>query len=192
MVDLGYQRILVAALTGVVLTICGLGHDFLCCYRRFVLIGSLLFSSLLFFSHPAYSAAQDSLTRLECLELCRSIAKNIEQLKLSNTSLAGFRAATAVHTNCTIGYEFNTRASDVRVGWRAGFPDPDSNGMVLYIGLWDETSKETAQIHTQVAAPARYIGTWRVTFILLEGKGVTSIYSEIIKILKAHGMVERR
>jgi hypothetical protein len=121
---------------------------------------------------------------------CRAIASDLETLTRQFPQLANYRAVD--QEDCHVSYKHKTHRSTARGGWSAGVPHPDDDGIFLYIGIWDPNGSDMRQIDTQPFTGDRWIGDRRVTYLILEGKKVTSADAAITKILERHGMTMRQ
>ncbi|MGB1016498.1 MAG: hypothetical protein ACPG4T_20340, partial [Nannocystaceae bacterium] len=85
-----------------------------------------------------------------------------------------------------IEYALHTQRPTRTGGWTAGVPNPEPNGVWLYLDVHDPSS--TAQIHTQPGGMGRHMGGKNVMFLLLEGEQTTSLAEAVEAILEHHGV----
>ena len=124
-------------------------------------------------------------------ESCAAIAADIELLRARFPALVEYRTGAAMKRDCAIEYGWHTHPPTGRGGWSAAVPNPDRDGVWLYIGLFDPTSPEASdQINTQPVLPDWHIGTRKVTFLILEGDAVRGLGDAIVDVLRHHGLRE--
>jgi len=134
-----------------------------------------------------FACANAAADEIDYARVMNSIARDIAALKAGFPQLARFEAA--VHGDSgqpTISYDFHTHAAPKAGGWTSGVPNPDSDGVWLYIDFHDPDS--TAQIHTQPVTAQQCIGARRVQFLILEGSATRPVGGEIERILQHHGV----
>jgi hypothetical protein len=85
-----------------------------------------------------------------------------------------------------IAYAFHTHRPQGLAGWTSGVPNPDDDGVWIYIDIHEAGSM--AQIHTQPAVPKGILGDKRVMFLILEGAETRSVAGEIRDILRKNGV----
>ncbi len=121
-------------------------------------------------------------------DIIKDIAEEINLLKSKLPELEDFQIDKNVDLeNLQIDYAFKTHDSQSQVGWTAGVPEPDNDGIWFYINIHDPDSM--AQIDTQPGGISLCLKSKRVTFLMLKGRK-TKIGGEIDEILKKHGVVE--
>lgn len=124
-------------------------------------------------------------------QICENIAKGIESLKKNYPQLKEFNVSKNLDKEkCKIEYEYKCHLSVNGVGWVSQVPNPDPDGLWLYINLWNKNDpvESFSQINTQPVMPLWYINERCVTFLILEGKRTRSLDKEILKILKKYGL----
>lgn len=115
----------------------------------------------------------------------RRIAEDIGRLRREFPQLREFSVKADLH-GLDVGYSYRTHRSKIRVGWRAGAPEPDRDGVWFYINLHDPDS--AAQIDTQPMSSGLCFGGKRVTFLLLEGAGTKPLGARLGSILAKNGV----
>jgi hypothetical protein len=116
--------------------------------------------------------------------LMEDIARDIEALGATHPQLAGFRAAEHLHRDqLVISYEFHTHPPRGRGGWTAAVPNPDADGIWLYVDLHDPQS--TAQIHTQPVVPTIHVLGQTLFMLLLEGESTRPASGDLHAILES-------
>jgi len=126
--------------------------------------------------------------------LCANLANDLAALGGTYPQLAAFRAETAMASpDCRIGYVFHCHPPKPRGGFLGAVPEPDPDGIWLYLGIWSESdpSEANAQIHTQPILPRWYLGGRRVTLHVFEGAKVTPARDAILGVLRRRGLVEK-
>ncbi len=118
----------------------------------------------------------------------KAIAVEIAGLRSEFPQLKNFSVTRHIQVdNLVIDYAYHTHRHEERGGgWIAHVPNPDDDGVWLYIDLHDPDSR--AQIHTQPVAPARCFGEKRAMFLILEGKDTEPLAGRLQAILAAHGL----
>jgi hypothetical protein len=118
----------------------------------------------------------------------KAIASDIAGLRTDFPQLREFSATQNVlFDRLAVDYAYRThRHRGSGGGWQAQAPNPDDNGVWLYIDFHDAGSR--AQIHTQPMTPALCLGDKRVTFLLLEGDRTKPLGEPVGAILHAHGV----
>lgn len=112
----------------------------------------------------------------------RSIASDIEQLKNGYPQLQEYSAEKNIDLErLVIEYSYKTHDSELRGGWTSGVPNPDPDGIWLYIDMHEPNS--AAQIHIQPEMPNLCYGDKRVAFLILEGAKTKTVKAEISRIL---------
>lgn len=120
------------------------------------------------------------------MALLEAIARDIEALGARHPQLADFRAAKHFdREHLAIDYAFHTHASTHRGGWTSGVPNPDPDGIWLYIDLHDPGS--TAQIDTQPVVPMIDVLGRKLMMLLLEGDAARPPAAGAL-----HAILERR
>jgi len=96
------------------------------------------------------------------------VAADIEGLAATYPQLAEFRASRHLdRTRLVIEYQRHTHAATHHGGWTSGVPNPDPDGIWLYVDLHESAS--TAQIHTQPVVPMRDVLGRKLMMLVLEG-----------------------
>ena len=118
----------------------------------------------------------------------KAIARDIAGLSTDFPQLREFSATQNVlFDRLAVDYAYRThRYRGSGGGWRAQAPDPDDDGVWLYIDFHDADSR--AHIHTQPMTPALWLGDKRVTFLLLEGDRTKPLGEPVGAILHTHGV----
>ena len=118
----------------------------------------------------------------------KAIAGDIAGLRTEFPQLRDFSATQNVlFDKLAIDYAYHThRYSGPGGGWVAHAPNPDDDGVWLYVDFHDPDS--AAQIHTQPMTPALCFGGKRATFLLLEGDQTKPLGGRIKTILDARGV----
>lgn len=134
------------------------------------------------------SAVARAASEYDYAAIIKAIAGDIAELRSEFPQLRDFSATQNVlFDKLAIDYAYHThRYSGPTGGWTAHAPNPDDDGVWLYVDFHDPDS--TAQIHTQPATPAICFGEKRVTFLLLEGKQTPPLGRRIKAILDARGV----
>jgi hypothetical protein len=128
--------------------------------------------------------------RLSPVELLQVIARDIEVLKWQFPQLEDFEAKKHLDpARLVIEYERHTHAATHQGGWTSGVPNPDADGIWLYIDLHDPAS--TAQIHTQPDVPMLDVRGRKLMMLILEGDATTRVAGELRALLerRAGGLV---
>jgi hypothetical protein len=118
----------------------------------------------------------------------QAVARDIETLRPQYSQLIEFSVTKSTEPDrLVIEYSYRTHDAVHHGGWTSHVPNPDDNGIWLYIDLHEPDS--IAQIDTQPAqAPIQNcVGKKRVTFLILEGPSTKPIAGRIAKILRRHG-----
>ncbi len=151
---------------------------------RLVPAGLGLLALLALLSSTAARAASD----YDDAASIKAIASDIAGLRTEFPQLHDFSATQNVlFDKLAIDYAYHThRHTGPKGGWVAHAPNPDDDGVWLYIDFHDPDS--AAQIHTQPATPATCFGEKRATFLILEGKQTKPLGERIKAILDAHGV----
>jgi hypothetical protein len=139
--------------------------------------------------HTTNKAEESS--KQDYVEICESIAEDIELLRDTFPQLKEFTVSSNLdRESCRIEYEYKCHKPSHVGGWTSGVPNPEPDGIWLYIGIWDEDdpTESSAQINTQPVSPKWHIKNRRVTCLMLEGKRTEIIYSGILDILRNHGL----
>ena len=120
--------------------------------------------------------------------IIKVVASDIAGLRTEFPQLRDFSATQNVmFDRLAIDYAYHThRYNGPSGGWVAHAPNPDDDGLWLYIDFHEPDS--TAQIHTQPVTPAICFGEKRATFLLLEGKQTRPLGARIKAILDARGV----
>jgi len=137
----------------------------------------------------AASAAASTSTDLsvDYARVLREVAQDIAALKSEYPQLVDFDAATGSNSKAaSITYQFHTHAPPRSGGWTSGVPNPDSDGLWLYIDFHDADS--TLPIHTQPITAVQCVGEKRVSFLIMEGNATRRVEGAIEKILRDHGV----
>ena len=134
------------------------------------------------------STAARTATEYDYAENIKAIAADIAGLRDSFPQLKDFSPSQNVlFDKLAIDYAYHTHRYEGRGGgWVAHAPNPEDDGIWLYIDLHDPDSQ--AQIHTQPMVPARCFGEKRATFLILEGKTTKPLAGQLVAILNAHGL----
>jgi hypothetical protein len=137
---------------------------------------------------PLSSTAARAASEYDYAATVKAIAGDIAGLRTEFPQLHDFSAAQNVlFDKLAIDYAYHThRYTGPLGGWVAHAPNPDDDGVWLYIDLHEPDS--AAQIHTQPATPATCFGGKRATFLILEGKQTTPLGGRVTAILDAHGI----
>lgn len=137
---------------------------------------------------PAGRQAVEVAAPIDYAAVCRAIATDIDALGEDYPQLRSFDPRA--ESGCKILHDYRTHPPERRGGWAATVPNPDPDGVWMYVGLWDPTdeSEATAQIHTQPATPTWWIGERRVTFLILEGAETRPCAGAVLRVLERHGM----
>ncbi|EMJ95823.1 hypothetical protein [Leptospira alstonii] len=77
---------------------------------------------------------------LDYPDIIINIRKDINQLKSRYPQLADFTISNIDLKSLKISYEYKCHRPNHNGGWTGGVPNPDRNGMWLYISFWDEKS----------------------------------------------------
>jgi hypothetical protein len=119
-------------------------------------------------------------------ETILAIAHEIDALKPACPHLADFDLQKHVH-GAEIDYAYHTHRADAsqRGGWTKGVPNPDADGVWIYIDIHDPASQ--AQIHTQPAVPMLRVGNDLLMMLILEGERVPPCAGRIWAILSRYG-----
>lgn len=120
-------------------------------------------------------------------QIITEIGRDLAALAQDHPLLQDFSCTKHVHPeSLRIDYAFRTHSTPWKKGWLGGVPNPDPDGIWLYIDFHDPDSK--AQIHTQPLVPRAPIGTKEVILLLLQGENTPPLESRIRDILDAHGI----
>jgi hypothetical protein len=123
-------------------------------------------------------------------EVIAAIAREIAQLKPGCPQLVELDPDKHVEPSLArLQYGYHTHRSTRRGGWTSGVPNPDPDGVWLYVDIHDPSSM--SQIHTQPAVPMLDVGGKRLMMLLLEGEGVPSCAGKIWAILGRYGQGPR-
>jgi hypothetical protein len=127
-------------------------------------------------------------TEYDYAESIKAIAADIAGLRDSFPQIKEFSPSQNVlFGKLAIDYAYHTHRYEGRGGgWVAHAPNPDDDGIWLYIDLHDRDSQ--AQIDTQPVVPARCFGEKRAMFLILEGKTTKPLAGRLVAILNAHGV----
>ena len=122
-------------------------------------------------------------------EFIKNISKEIEILKDKYPQLKKFSTNRHVDIkNLKVDYSYHTHEPERTGGWTSGVPNPDSDGIWLYIDLHDKES--TAQIHTQpLTGISIKFDDKNICFLILQGSETKSISGEIMSIFKRNGAI---
>ena len=134
-------------------------------------------------SAPARTASE-----YDYASIIKAIASDIASLRTDFAQLREFSAMQNVlFDRLAVDYAYRThRYRGSGGGWRAQAPNPDDDGVWLYIDFHNADSR--AQIHTQPVTPALCLGDKRVSFLLLEGDRTKPLGERVVAILHAHGV----
>lgn len=122
------------------------------------------------------------------VEAIRSIGRDIAALKPRYPQLSSFDAEQNVSPeSLSISYQYKTHRSTISGGWSAHVPNPDPDGVWLYIDFHDANSR--SQIHTQPFTGNFTFRNKKVSFLMLEGEKTKHLHSVIWSILNKHGVV---
>ncbi|MBI3552531.1 MAG: hypothetical protein HY077_08425 [Elusimicrobia bacterium] len=120
-------------------------------------------------------------------KILRAVARDIARLRGEFPQLKEFSSTRSVDPeHLTIGYAYHTHEPRRRGGWTAQVPNPDDDGVWLYIDFHEPDSQ--AQIHTQPMTPDFCLAGKRVSFLILEGSKTKSLQGRIWSILKGRGV----
>jgi hypothetical protein len=123
--------------------------------------------------------------------VCSAIARDIAALKPKHPQLAEFDAARiSVQAGvCIITYAFRTHQATRPGGWTAQVPNPDPDGLWFHVGLWDPNGQERySQINTQPGSGSFTFGDNNATVLILDGKRAGAFPTELVSLLRRHGM----
>ena len=120
-------------------------------------------------------------------EFIKRVSEEIAELKKTCPQLKEFSIDKhADIENLRVDYSFQTHKSERTGGWISGVPNPDPDGIWLYIDLHDKDS--TAQIHTQpLTGMSLQISNRKICYLILEGAATNSVSAEILSILERNG-----
>ncbi|MFO0552060.1 MAG: hypothetical protein U0271_26980 [Polyangiaceae bacterium] len=120
-------------------------------------------------------------------ETLQAIAERVRALGGECPQLRSFDPSQHLHADgLVITYDYHTHRSTGLGGWTAAVPNPDPDGIWLYIDIHDAFSE--AQIHTQPMVPVYDVGGRQVLFMLvLEGSQVPSCAQKLQEILASYG-----
>jgi hypothetical protein len=122
-------------------------------------------------------------------EAITAIARGLERLGETYPQLQEFDAKTHSDTErLEISYTYRIGPPPQAAGWRGAAPDPEPQGMFLYIGFHAPDS--TRQIHTQPVTLPRHYKDLAVTVLLLEGDDTDPAAEAITQVLTANGVRE--
>ncbi|MFH2046338.1 MAG: hypothetical protein ABIK92_14450 [Pseudomonadota bacterium] len=120
-------------------------------------------------------------------EFIKKVSEEISNLKEVYPQLKEF--SIDKHTdieNLRVDYSYHTHDSKHSAGWISGVPNPDPDGIWLYIDLHDKDSM--AQIHTQpITGISLQVYDKNVCFLVLEGSKTKSVADKIYSILEKSG-----
>jgi hypothetical protein len=139
------------------------------------------------------SASAPASTPSTPVALLGAIALDIEALGPRYPQLAGFRAAQNFDRGrLVIEYAHHTHPSTHRGGWTSGVPNPDADGIWLYVDLHGADSM--AQIHTQPMVPMLDVLGQKLMMLLLEGEATRPAAGALQAILenRARGAAKPR
>jgi hypothetical protein len=115
--------------------------------------------------------------------LLEGIAADIEALAARFPQLAAFRAATHLdRARLVIEYGHHTHPATHHGGWTSGVPNPDPDGIWLYVDLHDPA--DMAQIHTQPDVPMVDALGQKLELLVLEGSATTRAQDALRAILR--------
>jgi hypothetical protein len=115
-----------------------------------------------------------------------AIARDIEKLKPECPYLVDFdREKHVDRAGARIDYGYHTHPPKPRGGWVGAVPNPDPDGVWLYIDLHDPAS--TSQIHTQPVVPMLHVGDNLLMMLVLEGERVRPCAGKLRAILQSYG-----
>jgi len=146
-------------------------------FRHIFVVSILIVFSLV---NAGGSLADESKYR----EFLQRVSAEIVALKGSYPQLREFSVETHVDfENLRIDYGYHTHSSAETVGWRAGVPGPDGDGIWFYIGIHDKDS--SAQIHSQpFKREDLKVGDREIRFLILEGSETEPLAGLISSILR--------
>jgi hypothetical protein len=100
------------------------------------------------------------------------ILRDVAALKSRCPELAEFDPLRhASNERMVLSYDYHTHRPEHLGGWRGGVPEPNDDGVWLYIDLHDPSSR--AQLHTQpIGLPTYKVADRLLLFIMLEGRTV--------------------
>ncbi len=149
------------------------------CRRKILFILTVVF---IFFGKEAALADEAKYS-----EFVKKVSNEIAELKAFYPQLKQFSIQKNVDIeNLRIDFSYHTHPSQHTAGWLSAVPNPDKDGIWLYIDLHDKDS--TAQIHTQpVTGISLEFGNKRVCCLILQGAATQSVSEKIISILEDHG-----
>lgn len=120
-------------------------------------------------------------------QIITEIGRDLAALVQDHPLFQDFSCTKHVHPRALrIDYAFRTHDDPKKKGWLKGVPNPDPDGIWLYIDFHDPDSQ--AQLHTQPVVPRASIGAKEVLFLLFQGQGTDSLELRIRNILEAHGI----
>ena len=123
---------------------------------------------------------------IDYAKILQDIAHRIESCKKDFPQLKEFSPTKNTYLqNLSIEYAFHTHPAQNKVGWRAGVPNPDDDGIWFYIDF--HNSDSFAQIHTQPVVPTMCIGKKIAFLLILEGKNTKPLRDTIWGILEENG-----
>src|SRR5215470_6413312 len=124
------------------------------------------------------------------VKIISAIGQDIAKLKAKFPQLREFSVSKNVLSErLIINYDYHTHRSQITRGWRAQFPEPDDDGVWLYIDFHDPASPD--RIHTRPTWPGWWSDCFEdkgVLFLMREGDKTSSVLGEIREILKRHGV----
>lgn len=119
--------------------------------------------------------------------ILKEVAEDVAGFKSNFPQLNDFSVAHNLDSeNLIIDYSYHTHQAEGGVGWVAGVPNPDQDGIWLQINFYDEDS--TSQINTQASTIPLCLGAKRVKFLILEGEKTNPVSGQIRAILENHGV----
>lgn len=124
---------------------------------------------------------------------CVAIARDIAALKPVFPALKDFDPAAAVAPGAgELVYEYRCRVSTEAVGWHAGVPQPQPDGVWFLLRLWDPADPAAADspLNTQPLQPVRHLAGSRVTFLYRAGQDVAGLEDALLGVLRKHGLRE--
>ncbi|MBN1255836.1 MAG: hypothetical protein JXA50_11230 [Deltaproteobacteria bacterium] len=125
-------------------------------------------------------------TEIDYAKILEDVADRIASYKKDFPQLKEFSPTKNTNLqNLSIEYSFHTHPAQNKVGWRAGVPNPDDDGIWFYIDFHDSDS--IAQIHTQPVVPTMCIGKKIAFLLILEGKNTKPLCDTIWGILEEYG-----
>jgi hypothetical protein len=115
-----------------------------------------------------------------------AIARDIEGLKPACPQLVDFdREKHVDRAGDRLDYGYHTHPPARRGGWAGAVPNPDPDGVWLYIDIHDPASM--SQIHTQPVVPKLRVGDKLLMMLILEGDRVPSCAGKLWAVLGKYG-----